>query len=397
MTGIDIWKALFFGHEIRLLNDRSMKVLDDILDLLDMIDKPEDQIRKIWIYVRRGAYEEYIATTRSKDRWAKNESEFLRMFPNEEMWFPIWGYRINGVKFLSIRNLSFRIDTKENTNQRFPYDYRKLLSGIKECILTSLKDIKKGIYNEKVKNELPYSYRFGTIKRKEYWKLHRNNKKHALMGLKHEEKELFIEHANEYVQEPELVIEGMNFQKYFEIACACYQRMGLEIRQSLSETFFAYAEDFGGGILENEIDYDSEKDFNDYLSGIIGHMGGHPWGIIRGTSRTRIMLFPKRKGNGFFFRLSGNPNWNVGDFVRIFITLRELNVPFMIYNSDETINYLKEEDLIGFVSEDTLPVYCQMYFANQEINDFRHFDGNKDLRLLDKITWLPVEEVKLKK
>ena len=61
------------------------------------------------------------------------------------------------------------------------------------------------------------------------------------------------------------------------------------------------------------------------------------------------------------------------------------------------INYLKEEDLIGFVSEDTLPVYCQMYFANQEINDFRHFDGNKDLRLLDKITWLPVEEVKLKK
>ena len=57
------------------------------------------------------------------------------------------------------------------------------------------------------------------------------------------------------------------------------------------------------------------------------------------------------------------------------ITLKDSGVPVVFFCPEETITYLKEEDLIGFVSSKVMPIYCQLSFLNEDVDDFRHYDA----------------------
>lgn len=396
MRGTEIVESTMFSEEIHRLTESSEKLMDEILDLMVNIDEPEDSMRQLWLTAPRGSFQDYInGEHRYND--ITTEEKFQKLYPDETMWILLSGLKYRDVKYLRINDLAVRIDDSTRDNMReFDCDCDELFLWAKNALLDALEDIKKGVYNDYVRNELPYTLRNGTIKRSLYWEAHPKDTENWLEGLTGEEIADFIKTASDYKGEPAHVVKGMTFHKYMGMAIACHKKIGYDVYDDYVKSFFCYAEDFGGRVLENDVDYDSEQNFDDFYDDKCGNLGGHPWGIVRGSSRTRIMLFPERKNGGYYFRLGGNPNWNVKDLVRSFFALRDSGVPFQLSNPTEVVRYLKREDLVGIVSSLYHPVYCQLLFPNKKVNDFRHLDLEKDKELIDKIDWEPVEEVRLK-
>ena len=252
------------------------------------------------------------------------------------------------------------------------------------------------LYNDKVWNELPYEYRYGTISRKVYYDHFPEAREEDFNGITEEEKQRFLQIvANENRNITER-FKDMTFNKYFEMVYPCYVAMGKNVSKSAKETFFAYGEDFGGNVLEKFTDYNSTQDFDDWVDGKKRGMGGHAWGIWRGSSRHRIMLFPRKTDEGYYFQYSGNPHWNIYCTIKCYLALKDNGVPVQYTFPSETINYIKEEDLLGFVSSDDVPVYCQLSFPRKVVNEFLHYE-EKHHKIFDLIDWEPIEEVKLKK
>ena len=380
--------------DVKELIDSSKVLLDEILELLYKIDVPDDAWHKLWITLPRESFDKYVKSE-YKYEDVNTIQDFLEEFPDENMWFSIGGVRQNNIKVLMINNRLIQIDETSRIYNGFCWDCDEFFT----CIRDAIADIFNNgidVYNSKVKNELPYKFRYGIISRKEYWSTYPEDKEKWLEGLKEDEIKTFIECCNNYTNEPSNVLSEMTFRKYMEIAEKCYIRMNRKVYDDVVDTFFANAEDFGGGILRNDIDFDSTKDFDDCAVGRRLNMGGHPWGLIRGSSRTRIRLFPKHKDNGYYLLLGGNPNWNVCALVRSFLALKDAEIPFRISFPEEIVDYLEEKDYIGIVPEHRMPVYCQTAFPDSKIEDFRSFDSETDNQLIDKIAWRSIKEVKLK-
>lgn len=57
------------------------------------------------------------------------------------------------------------------------------------------------------------------------------------------------------------------------------------------------------------------------------HMGGHPWGLVRGSSRTRIYLWPHLTDDGFYFTFNGNEVFMAYEMVKMYLALKDNGIP----------------------------------------------------------------------
>lgn len=382
---------------VKHIDDESISIMNEILDIVSEIDAKDDDTRKLWLTIDRGTLTNY-KRCKNYNTDIKNKKDFLEYYPDETIWFEFWATRNKYGKVITVNNFSFEI-LEADEKDVYANNYSEFLLWVKERVQAVIEDIRKGDYNDRVARELPYEYRYGTIKRKVYWDNLPEYREEMYEGITVEERKRFLDilQSENAKDIPENLVKDMTFNKYFEMAYPCYKALGKETRGSIKDTFFAYAEDFGGGVLYNEIDYNSTQDFDDFVDKKKGNMGGHPWGIRRGSSRHRLMLYPKRTENGYYFRFSGNPNWNIFGIIKCYLTLKDSGVPVVFFCPEETITYLKEEDLIGFVSSKVMPIYCQLSFPNEDVDDFRHYDAEKHAKIFNLINWRPIKEVKLKK
>ena len=397
MKGIEVYGMTYWSNTIRNLDKASLTLMDEILDLVKSIEAKDDESpRYLWITEQRGTLAEYKKCKNYNDE-IRTKKDFQAYFPYEKIWLEFCGLHNRYAKLICINKLRFEIDTREDYVQdSFCYDFTEILTWLKEKIEATIQEIKEGTYNDKVWNELPYEYRYGTISRKVYYDHFPEAREEDFNGITEEEKQRFLQIvANENRNITER-FKDMTFNKYFEMVYPCYVAMGKNVSKSAKETFFAYGEDFGGNVLEKFTDYNSTQDFDDWVDGKKRGMGGHAWGIWRGSSRHRIMLFPRKTDEGYYFQYSGNPHWNIYCTIKCYLALKDNGVPVQYTYPSETINYIKEEDLLGFVSSDDVPVYCQLSFPRKVVNEFLHYE-EKHHKIFDLIDWEPIKEVKLKK
>ena len=386
-----------FKTTVKRLDEKSVKIMDEILDIVAEIDAKDDDTRKLWLTIDRGTLGEY-KKCKNRNSDIKTKKDFLEYYPDEKIWFEFWSTRNKYGKIITVNNFSFEV-LKDDEKNVFAYDYSEFLTWIKEKVQAVIDEIRLGGYNERVVRELPYEYRYGTISRKVYWDNFPEYREEMYEGITIAERKRFLDilenEPKGYI--PENTIKDMTFNKYFEMAYPCYVALGKELKDSIKDTFFTYAEDFGGGDLINNTDYASTQDFDDFVDKKKGNAGGHPWGIRRGSSRHRLMLYPKRTEKGYYFRFSGNPNWNIVGIIKCYLALKDMGAPVIFTCPEETIRYIKEEDLIGFVSCNELAIYCQLSFPDEDVDDFRHYDAERHAKIFDLIKWRPIKEVKLKK
>ena len=256
-------------------------------------------------------------------------------------------------------------------------------------------------------NGLKYLVIGGAYSVDKFWRLRRGDgwwpdeqpsqeTKHVLKDLTQAEIDRFISivetEGDDYI--PVKRLRNVTFNKYLQYASYAFQGAGFDVTgKTPFEQFERYGEDFGGHVLR-DLNMDSYSDFLRYFNDEF-RMDGHPWGLRRGSSRTRIMLIPKRDEDGWYFIFSGNPNWNVYEMVKMYLALKDCGCPVRFVMGQETIRYLREEDLVGIVPAERICAYCQSSFPGMEVNDFRHLDESCE-ELQKQIEWLPFDILKLK-
>ena len=394
MKAPEICRYTYWTDEVEHLTTNTLKVMDEVFEMLGQIEKINDEAWFLWLHAERGTFEEY-KKSKHYDTNFDTEKVFFEYYPNEIVWIPLLAIKNKYAMLLRIGRLSLTHDTKPYCQDSFCNDYVAVLKWVKTAIKTSIKELENGTYNENVRNNLPYEQRYGTLSRKLFWQYYPQDRSYSLEGLTDNEIKEFLSilenEPDDYI--PSNPINSMTFNKYFAIAYECFKSLGLKITDNVFETFESYGEDFGGRIFY-KINLDSEVDFDDVYLERKGGEGGHPWGILRGSSRTRLMLYPHKTAGGYIFRFSGNPNWSICKIVKCYTTLKKMNVPACFCGKAETIEYLKEEDLVGFVPETRMPVYCQSEF-DEKVNDFRRYSTENYGKIQHLIHWRKIRELKL--
>lgn len=394
-------KTQWGNSEIRNLAPASMAIFNGIFAMLEQIATDKiNNYRAVWLRAERGTLEdmgfedqaeafEYFGISAE----AQLQEAFLHEFPDEVYWFKL--VATNDKDFRHMRLEEFKVTIVENKPEGHPYDYSDLLIWIREELSRAMDEIRAGTYNQRIEKEVPLTLRYGTIPRSTYWKLCPHDKEHALEGLTQAEIDRFISIVEAEGKDslPTERLQNVTFNQYFQFASYAFQGAGLEAEgKTPYEQFECYGEDFGGHILR-DLDKNSHEDFLRYFNGEL-RMGGHPWGLRRGSSRTRIMLVPQKDEEGWYFTFSGNPNWNAYEMVKMYLALKDCGCPVRFVMRQETLRYLREEDLVGIVPINQICAYCHRDFPGMEVNDFRHLDESCE-ELKEQIQWLPFEVLKL--
>lgn len=403
MYATQIFRKTQWGNsEIHNLKPESMAVFNEIFALLKQIETDKiNNYRSVWLRADRGTVEdmgfedtedalEYFGISEK----SKLQEAFLSEFPDETYWFELESVSDRNYRHLGLRNFSVTIVGDELEGH--PYGYFDLLTWIRDELSHTLNDIRAGTYNQRIEAEVPLLLRYGTIPRSIYWQLCPKDKEYALKDLSQAEIDRFISiievEGDDYV--PAERLRNVTFNHYLQYASYAFQGAGLDVGDMTPfEQFERYGEDFGGHVLR-DLNMDSHSDFLRYFNDEF-RMGGHPWGLRRGSSRTRIMLIPKRDEDGWYFSFSGNPNWNVYEMVKMYLALKNCGCPVRFVLGQETLRYLREEDLVGIVPIERICAYCHSDFPGLEVNDFRHLDESCE-EMKELVDWLPFEPVKLK-
>ncbi len=397
-------RYLLDHREVNALSKESMDLFDEIYNLLERIEPIGDNERKqFWMKVPRGCLDDFEFEDESEaleyfnvDNKSELQSAFEFNYPDEYYWYQIISVKYKNNRALLIGNftISLQPDVEDKLGRSFEYDCSELLSWAVSAVKDVISECEAGTYNSRIQAELPYTKRYGVISRRTLWDHCPAYRENELGDLTKEEIGHFINVISAEEKIPTARMGEMTFNKYFEYASLSFKNAGLSVGQATPfDAFLAHGEDFGVMRFDG-IDLDSPDAFRDFL---VGERcgGGHPWGLRRGTSRSRIMLYPVLDENGYYFTYSGNPNWNVYEMVKMYLPLKEAGLPVVFLCPEETIRYLREEDRVGFVPNDELTVYRQSAFK-ERINDFYHFNPETDDKIKDMIEWYPVDAVKLK-
>lgn len=397
-----------WNETVYKLEPNSMRLFNEIMGMLRNVKpmRSDNNYVRIWVSEERGTIADMRFDNLEDAMYyfeVDNEEDlgkaFLERYPDEKYWFLLESLYNKDGRILILNRFTICIynEIPEHIDKS-ERDCSFYLQWVKDVLTVALKRAEDGSYLETVEKELPYNLRYGTISRKELYKRRPSYKQSILKDLTDEEIERFIqtieEEGEDYI--PEGRIKDMTFNMYFDYASKAYTAAGyITMGMTSYEQFNRYGEDFGGHILEN-LPHDTPEGFMSYYDDK-NHMGGHPWGLVRGSSRTRIFLWPRQTEEGFYFAFSGNEVFMAYEMVKMYMALKESGMPIRFCGSKkEIIKYLRQDDLIGIVPTYEIALYRQHEFPNQDVEDFMHFYPDEDEDIADAIEWQPIMPIVFK-
>lgn len=403
IENMSLWNRTVYN-----LEPNSMQLFDEITLMLGRIEpmRSNNNYKRIWLSEEKGSISDmrFDDLEEAMDYFeVDNETDlqktFLEQYPDDRYWFMLESLcnedcRILKLKYLSICIYNEVPDHVDNT----PHNLADFLQWVKGALSVAITQAANGKYLEIVEKELPCHLRYGTISRKELYERRPSYEEHRLKDLTSEEIERFIrlleQEGNGYV--PDDRIKDMTFNMYFDYASKAFAAAGYDIKgMTPYEQFRRYGEDFGGHILES-LPHDTTEGFLYYYDDK-HHMGGHPWGLVRGSSRTRIFLWPQQTEEGFYFSFSGNEVFMAYDMVKMYMALKNSGMPVRFSGcKEDIIRYLRRDDFIGIVPSFEMALYRQHEFPDREVEDFIHFYPDEDADIADLIEWQPIMPLVLK-
>ena len=393
----------FWHQEYYRLDAKSAELFNEIMDLFERIEpmRETNNCREVWLSAERGtladmnfADEDDACDFFEIDDKSKLQEAFEERYPDKKYWFLIQSAYNEDGKVIRIKETSiYQLNYKHGKEEYEKLDLSGILTWIRDALIITFNNADK--YCETAEKEIPFEYRYGTISRKDLYDNKPARREFRLKDLSDKEIEEFIKtvEAEDLDYIPQNKIKDMTFNKYFEYAVKAFEAAGYSIVEgTLYEQFKGYGEDFGGQLLE-KMDYDSPEDFQ-WFCDEKNHLGGHPWGLLRGSSRTRVMLLPTETEEGFYFRLFGNEIYMAYEIIKMYMALKKSGFPVKLsYERNRLFKYLRQEDLVGIVPYYQLPLYCYSNFPDDDIEEFMHYHSEEDGKIFDSINWIPIKPI----
>lgn len=387
--------------EIQTFNPENYdkKVKEKIHKLYELLDRIKpldggDDLKILYFCVERGTIENYgdYAELKADDEvssYTEFKQYFQNDYPDDVYWYRMVTNRYQNYRTISInyKNIIYadmddKRDCFENRSLQELLDF--LISKVEECIQM----LEKNTYNHYVSSNLPYQNRFGVIQRSDYWKLYPEVKKNLLCDISQKEIDAFLENASE---DADGRIQKMTAGKYFECVRLAYESNHYDIANlSDRELYLKYAD--GRDADLSKIALDSSEEFEQwYLNK--NRLGGHPWEIMRGHSFYRVNLYIAHDEDGYYLSLDGSRILRKVEIAKIYLSLKNNQIPVRISEVDVIKNALCGKDYIGIVPSPIIPIQCGSYFKDYKPLEFVRMEDDK---IIDHVIWQDVEKLYLK-
>lgn len=369
--------------------------LNQLYTLLDKIQPiKDDDLKILYFSVEKGTIEDYGDYEELKNygevsNYEQFENNYKEDYPDDVYWYRLVTSRYMNYRVISINYKSIIYADIESENYNFENaNLEELLDFLIYKVKEIIEMLKNNTYNDYISSALSYKNRFGVIKRSDYWNLYPDSKKILFSDISQEEIDYFIENASESVSER---IKNMTSCKYFECVRLAYISNNYEVKGlSDKELYLKYADGRDEGL--SQINLDSSEEFDEWYNHRDG-FGGHPWEIMRGHSYYRVNLYISYDDKGYFLVLDGSRILRKKEIVKIYLVLKQNNIPIEIHNVELIKQALTGNDYIGIVPHSIIPISCSGHF-----NKFKpvEFINNIDEKMFEYILWEEIEKAYLK-
>lgn len=379
----------------------SLKNIDTIFRLLRQVKQTNEDMWELWLTAERGPIEafgdyEKLLLNGEVENKGDFEARWKDECPDEISWYDFSAVesKDTGCKGIFLANkMLIRIDPRKSDG------YKQDLSEFTEWLLHQVEkcidELRNGTYNKRVKDELPFKYRTGTIVRKD---LHdfcpylRNYFKENLTEQQLSEFVNLIKQQPDDIEKTE-TIPHLTAGGFYKLCSLGYKANNYsDCDKSPKEQYYLHADGRDDGL--KDIDPNSEKEFINWLH-YNTPFGGHPWEVCRGGPTTHISLLVHRNENGFRLSLDGNAPNRCIETIKFYLALRNYGVPVYLRYGKELKERVLETELIGIVPETVFPVYCESMFHGMKIIDFMHLPSENREQIAEKCRWLPEKEILL--
>ena len=358
--------------------------------------------REIFCLVERGQiedwadYEEYLA-----DEVVKNYDDFKEQwelnYPDKQQWFS-FGFiedADNGYRGVWINNRLVLNILPEPPMPGDTIDEPEFVQWLTGKVCECIKDIKAGTYNRRVRNELAFELRTGTITRNALWEVFPEDKTEYLGSLTDADRNKFMKLMEDYDGNaiPENLITNMTADLFFQCCKAGYSANNYKGCQNLSgkKLYIKHADGRDEGLCD--IDENSSEAFLHWYD--TREHGGHPWEVCRGGNSTHVSLFIWKTENGFFFEVDGKSWTRSIEAIKFYLAIYNMGMPVRILDGKKLAARLTGEDKIGIVPEGIFPRYCHSHFPNEDLLDFMNLPYENREQIAEKCNWYEIPEVTL--
>ena len=387
----------------------ALKQIKTIVSSLKPIQNDPSCEWKFWIPLPCGNFKDYLNKIAKEESVNPKEiSEELKHdwkweYPEKIKWYrlAIHSY-INDAKKLHISLDYFYIMLKDAKKfEAVPHsipEQKQLVKFIFEQLNVLVKTITTDPvkYQKYLDKNLSKRYRFGKIKRSDYWdavkEAYRLDKKIGKANIRKFAKAL-----------PKLISGGVinkitanDFFNYCAIGYAANHYEKISGNLTPREQYKRMADMRDEGLTQ--IKGNSANAFSEWYHSNRG--GGHPWEICRGGTTTHIDLYVRpvnyeRNSDKWELLLKGSSLGRAIETIKMAIALEQHGVPIILHHAKELLAMITGEDYIGIVPFEVDTKYCQSFFPGEEdIIDFINpWYDIEDISLIEKyIQWYPLDE-----
>lgn len=391
-------------------NDSYLR-LKEVYEIFSCIKPGEDdEKRHIWIEVLRGPisafgdYEEYRESG-EVETFEEFEQLWKDYYPEESNW-----YRLDTAKYQN--ELFFYLDGKlicsirrDDPPAKVPdidSDYfDRFTDWLLRKVVSETGELKKdeAAYNQFIEQNLPWSKRFGKIKKRDYWDIQGDEavRLDNKLGDETIEKLKIVVSKMESLDIPPL--EKMTAGEFFRICEICYNANSYfrnsQFQLTPKEKYLKMADGRDGGL--RELEENSPSAFQEWYHSS-SWLGGHPWEICRGGNSTHISLYISEVQGKWRVRLAGSSIVRVEETVKMTVTLYDNGVPFELSDAENILLMVTGNDYIGIVPKYIFPRYCHGLFPKEDhIIDFmnQEYDKDKTSKIVGKTHWSPLDRITL--
>lgn len=391
-------------HYIYILNhnnlvgdEKTNHLIDQLFEKLSELAPTNDNgKRTLWLCYDRGPIEAYgtfeeAYENNEVDTITEFERNWREQFPDEKSWYYLEGVEDNGYRVLALNYSVIIHQVPELFNETsIPYDFSELMESLLESVSNCIVEIKNNTYNQKIKNELPFKHRTGTINRGKYWDIVPEEKEAYLQKITPDEIAEFLSiMKNADNNTPNGRVHNITADDFFRCCSLGYQANEYPLikYRSFKDQYRIYADGRTDGLLE--IDEKSPAAFSEWYHN--RPMGGHPWEVCRGGNSTHISLYVQEDEKGYYYILSGKAYSRSIETIKFFLALYKENIPVVLNNGQDLARRLAGEDDIGIVPCSVIPWYCSRFFPDENILDFINLPDESPDEIIKSAIWKPIQ------
>ena len=396
---------------LELLSPSTLSPRNCTPETYEMLPELFSEVRKISPYYPNGVRKIFYRVDRGEiDNWmdfedavadgiVENQAEFEKLwkeeYPTEKIWFQFSFYENDDYKSISINNRTVIQDMKNREDSPFGVDATPLIRWLIGMVKNCINEIDHGEYNHVIAKDLPPGFKYGTITRKNLWKVCPQEKVDYFKNFSDSEVQEFqnlMAKTNEDLT-PNHYLQKITVQDFLYCCQLGYRANQYSMADELSsrELYKKYADGRDCGLLE--IQENSPEAFEDWLAN--HERGGHPWEICRGGNSTHISLYVCKSDQGFYFSVDGYSWTRSVESIKFYLAIRKAGFPIVIRCGKQLADRLNGTDEIGVVPDGVFPGYCEAYFSDKRIIDYINLPHENRESWSKYCEWVPEPELKI--